>query len=670
MKVAAEKKSLSLEGRVGVRIKKRKQSTSHLRLLFVLVVVIPSLILGIIAVRSINREEAFIEMRLQRTIDAELVHLVSMMNTELGRIRDELASSLPADVFSLPQDVLPGWKARSELVGVPFLLSPELRIIWPSLSGALSDEERAFLNWNREFITGRAPTPVYQNIALLYKDEITKSRESLDKKAEGVPKVAEATRTTPMIGLEKARASAPPEERAGIKVAKSQIVEVEAEQKALSEFEKSPDLRRSVYDQAREKGQQTAPRTVTSGSGLSPEKQSVEQESIFISEPQRFNEITKEHENGLIPRFIENELTLLFWKRDSSGGFSGCVIDNEALRGRLASLLANAFTPVRILTILDENGRPLIVSDDKEKRDWRRPLVAREISEKLPRWEVAAYLSSPDAVASRANLTVLILWILVFFLFIAIASGGTYILNTLRSEILIARQKTTFVANVSHELKTPLTSIRMFAEMLKERRQPDPEKQEKYLDLMVSETERLTRLINNVLDFARMERGERKYEKKALDVALLSEGLIEGQRVRLEHNGFEVSFQNGLGEAFIEGDEEALKQAFLNLLSNAEKYCAEVRKIDVDISGTPESVLIEVKDRGIGVSAREAKKIFEEFYRADDSPTARVRGSGLGLPIALRIIRDHGGDIHYFPRDGGGSVFQILLPRQQQKAQP
>ena len=151
--------------------------------------------------------------------------------------------------------------------------------------------------------------------------------------------------------------------------------------------------------------------------------------------------------------------------------------------------------------------------------------------------------------------------------------------------MLLARQKTTFVANVSHELKTPLTSIRMFAEMLKERRQPDPQKQEKYLDLMVSETERLTRLINNVLDFARMEKGERKYEKKRLDLALLCEGLVDDQRVRLEPDGFEVSLRNDLGEAFVEGDEEALKQALLNLLSNAEKYGGEAKRIDIEIRG-------------------------------------------------------------------------------------
>jgi signal transduction histidine kinase len=287
---------------------------------------------------------------------------------------------------------------------------------------------------------------------------------------------------------------------------------VEAQQKALSDFEMSPELRKVVYDQAREKGQQAAPRTVSPGDALSPKKEAPPQASIFISESRRFTEITEGREDGLIPRFIQDKLTLLFWKRDPSGGFTGCVLDGDSLRGRLVGLLPEIFTPVRILTILDENGRPLITPDDNKSRDWRRPLAAREISERLPRWEVAAYLSSPDAVASRANLTALILWILVLFLLVAMATGGTTILNTLRSEMLLARQKTTFVANVSHELKTPLTSIRMFAEMLRERLLPG--RNRKYLNLMVSETERLTRLINNVLDFARMERGERKYEKR------------------------------------------------------------------------------------------------------------------------------------------------------------
>jgi signal transduction histidine kinase len=218
------------------------------------------------------------------------------------------------------------------------------------------------------------------------------------------------------------------------------------------------------------------------------------------------------------------------------------------------------------------------------------------------------------------------------------------------------------VTNVSHELKTPLTSIRMFSEMLKEGRQPDAEKQRTYLGLMVSETERLTRLINNVLDFSKMEKGKRTYSKMRLDAGLLAEAVVENERIRLEQAGFSVAFANAAGPAVVEADAEALRQALLNLLSNAEKYSLSIKSIDVEIRRTDGSIRIEVKDRGIGIPPAEAGKIFKEFYRLDRSLTARVPGSGLGLTIARRIARDLGGDIECLPRDGGGSVFRIILP--------
>ncbi len=646
-------------------MKSKRRSSSHLRILFIFAVIIPCLALAIIAIRSVNREKAFIEIRLQRTLDIELVHTVSALNAELDRIQDELAAAVPDQPTQAPQEALTSWKAASDLIRVPFLLSQELQIIWPILGSTLTDSERSFLNWNKDFLADRVAIPVYQNVALLYKDEITNPEAQASELLGAVSREAEeAAIPPPKEGADKQKAPVRPAMAAGKEPEKLEG-KAQTEQKALSQFATSPEVRQRVYDEARAKGQQTSPRTVAPSAGrLEEQDKPLQQEieSIFISEPQKFSQITQGRDQGLIPRFREEKLTLLFWKRDSSGGYLGCILDEDTFHNRMADQLPDVFTPARILTILDESGRPLLIPDQQEGRDWRRPFAAQEISERLPRWEVAAYLADPDAVASRANLTMLVMWILVAILFVAIATGGTYILNTLRGEMQLARQKTTFVANVSHELKTPLTSIRMFAEMLKEHRQPDREKQEKYLDLMVSETERLTRLINNVLDFTRMERGEQKYEKKRLDVALLCEALIESQRLRLEHNGFAVSFQNDLGEAFVNGDEESLIQTLLNLLSNSEKYSDNRKQIDVDLTGTEDSVLIHVKDRGIGIPAREAKKIFQEFYRVDESLTSRVKGSGLGLPIAHRIIRDHGGDIHYYPRDGGGSVFQIRLP--------
>jgi len=159
-----------------------------------------------------------------------------------------------------------------------------------------------------------------------------------------------------------------------------------------------------------------------------------------------------------------------------------------------------------------------------------------------------------------------------------------------------------------------------------------------------------------------MEKGKKTYDKKILDAASLCEELLESQRLRLEQNGFEVNFSSSQTPVNIEGDEEALKQAVLNLLSNAEKYSQDEKQIDVEVIRVEDSVLINVKDRGIGIEPKFAQKIFKEFFRADESLTSKVRGSGLGLAISKKIINDLGGDILYLPREGGGSVFQISLP--------
>ena len=260
------------------------------------------------------------------------------------------------------------------------------------------------------------------------------------------------------------------------------------------------------------------------------------------------------------------------------------------------------------------------------------------------------------------------MWILILILFVSIVVGGVLVARSTYAEMRLAQQRTTFVANVSHELKTPLTSIRMFAEMLRDGRQPDEHKQKQYLDIMSAETERLTRLVNNVLDFSRMERGEKRYAMRPIDLVTLCSSVVESQRTRLEHNGFEVTFTTDTDSLTANADEEAVKQALVNLLSNAEKYSTDVKEIEVSVKQEAGSAMIRVSDRGIGVPASEAEMIFQEFHRVDDTLASKVKGTGLGLTIARRIVKDHGGDIRYRARQGGGSVFEILLPAAGERA--
>lgn len=639
----------------------------HLRLVFVAAVLVPCAILAFLSLRSLGREEAYLEKRLAQGLDAELGLAVTMIRENLDRLEASLAASSPDDPGTSPQAALAAWKKAVPLVGVPFLLSADLKILWPTRTSYGSADDLAFLNWNRDFVTDAAAIPYYQNAALLYRDRMSVPGD--------IDKTEEAETSLPARGLslstrraDAAPLAAPVETKAGGKEKEaglSGIEDLRAEQRALSEFEQSGAARKRVYDEAARMGQKAEPRNVRpSGSAAAPAPAAAapRSESIYISEPRRFSQITAGRESGLIPRFIEERLGWLFWKRLSSGRIVGCLLEDGAAKAGLLRSLPDVDTPARILTVLDENGRPLLLPAGEAERDWRRPAAAREISELLPRWEAAAYPANPGTLASRVRTARWLTIALVLAMASLIAAGGGVVLATVRSEMALARQKTTFVANVSHELKTPLTSIRMFSEMLKDGRQPDPVKQRKYLGLMTAETERLTRLINNVLDFARMEKGRRTYDRRRLEAGLLVGAVVESERARLEPAGFEVAFRDSTGGAFVEADEEAFKQALLNLLSNAEKYAGAVKSIEVEARREGGRILIEVLDRGRGVPASEREKIFREFYRVDRALTAPVRGSGLGLTIARRLLRDLGGDIVCLPRSGGGSLFRIILP--------
>ncbi len=637
----------------------------HLRLVFVAAVLVPCAALAFLSLRSLDREEAYLEKRLAQSLDAELSLAVTMIRENLARMEATLAASAPDDPGTGPQAALAAWKKAAPLVGVPFLLSPDLKILWPTRASYGSADDLAFLNWNRDFVTDAAAIPFYQNAALLYRDRIAAPGDK-DKGEEAEPSLPAKG-----LALSVSRSEAAPPPAAanrtggGKEAAASKIEDLQAEQRALSEFEQSGEARKRVYDEAARMGQKAETRNVSpSGSAVSPAPAAAapRSESIYISEPRRFSEITAGRESGLIPRFIEEKLGWLFWKRLASGRIVGCLLEDGAAKAWLLERLPDVDSPARILTVLDENGRPLLLPAGETERDWRRPAAAREVSELLPRWEAAAYPADPGALASRARTTRYLTITLILVLASLIAVGGGVVLSTVRSEMALARQKTTFVANVSHELKTPLTSIRMFSEMLKDGRQPDPEKQRKYLGLMTAETERLTRLINNVLDFSRMEKGRRSYDRRRFAAGLLAGAVVESERARLEPAGFAVAFRDLTGGALVEADEEAVKQALLNLLSNAEKYSTAVKSVEVEARREGGRVVIAVLDRGIGVPAAERERIFKEFYRVDKALTAPVQGSGLGLTIARRILRDMGGDVDALPREGGGSIFRIILP--------
>jgi len=391
--------------------------------------------------------------------------------------------------------------------------------------------------------------------------------------------------------------------------------------------------------------------------------------SKVIPAEAEFRQLIGDQTDGMLARFLQNKLKLMFWHRLSAEPdlIFGAELDLNRVVDGLRGLVQPdpAMQNEICVALLDDNAKPIAISHSGFQANWKRPFVATEIGDALPHWEVAAYLVNPARLTKAAHTARFTLGLFIAVLVLAIGIGSWLIVRSLNAELKLARQKTDFVSNVSHELKTPLTSIRMFSELLAEQRVTDTAKQRSYLNIITAEAGRLTRLINNVLDFSRMERGEKKYNFQACDLAAVVRGIEQTFRPHLEAGGFKFICELPDVPVPVRGDADALSQVIVNLLSNAEKYSNGGREITLQLaqkqSPLPHAE-IKVLDRGAGIPRGSEEKIFEKFYRAHDSLSSGVQGSGLGLTIARQIARAHGGDVAYEPREGGGSCFVLRLP--------
>jgi signal transduction histidine kinase len=226
----------------------------------------------------------------------------------------------------------------------------------------------------------------------------------------------------------------------------------------------------------------------------------------------------------------------------------------------------------------------------------------------------------------------------------------------------LAAMRSHFVAGVSHELKTPLTAIRMYAETLRAGRPRDPSARDEYLDTIVAESERLSRLLDNVLDFAKIERGTRNY---TMAPRQLSDIVGDARRIMahaLAQQGFalDVTVDPAVPAVFVDAD--AVEQAVLNLMVNAMKYSGESRRIGIRLTHDDCWAVVTVSDSGIGIAESEQAKIFTEFHRAPGPQNASVPGAGLGLTIVRHIASAHHGHVTVRSEPGHGSEFSLHLP--------
>lgn len=374
----------------------------------------------------------------------------------------------------------------------------------------------------------------------------------------------------------------------------------------------------------------------------------------------------------------------VFWaspRRETPFTVLGFMVDVDDVRERLfadlhkqqfASLLAGAYDLK--LRILDEDGREVFASGRPLPRlsgsaSFRLQFFPEGIRGRMapapasPLWSVVVGPSGDPPLtffpATQAY------WLAGVSIALIVLALGFAVQGHRRAKEL-ARMQSDFIAHMSHQLKTPLSLLSAVLETIRLERVKSPQKLARYYEILWEQTDRLSSLVDRILEYSRVKRRGTSYEFERLDLTDLVRETVEAFRRSLEPGGFDFEVVAS-GAPFVWADPAALEQALVNLLDNAVKYSGESRAIRVDVSAGHSAATIAVIDRGIGIPADERPHIFDRFYRGSGA-TINRRGFGLGLAICAELVAAHGGRVLVESEPGRGSTFTVKLPRQIRKS--
>jgi signal transduction histidine kinase len=390
---------------------------------------------------------------------------------------------------------------------------------------------------------------------------------------------------------------------------------------------------------------------------------------------------TKERIDGR-PQVVVFHLLFDSSARDHLSSFLAFRVDLDRLRrGGLASFLTPMMTALDnktnlatlVADVVDENGNPVFRSDARAPREvlqerhfslmFFSPQFSRTpdpCTNCLPEWTLrVGYGEGTAAAIAYANTTghrtLLAVLIAVIVLGIVLAS------RVALKEMQLAEAKSQFVASVSHDLKTPLALIQLFAETLELGRVKSADRAKEYYGIINREARKLGALINNVLDFARIESGLRMYQLRSIDLGAVVRHVVTGFEPHFSRDGFDVQLRLADALSPVLADEEAVGLAVGNLLSNAMKYSGNSRRIDVTVEPVARGTAVRVADRGVGIHWRHQRRIFRKFYRIEGQSADAPRGCGLGLAIVDQVMRAHHGQVLVESEPGKGSTFTLIF---------
>ena len=595
--------------------------------LFWALFLVPTLIVAALALRLLLHEQERLNRSALLSLSQQAQTVADAIHVTVQAVQDNMGISLLQLSPAHRLEQLKSWEASNPLVRNVFIKYKNKKLTYPEPGMASTPEERRFIARYEALFSDRLP---FDFNDMMSKNEVgipmspgTLPPEDSDYKGTSSGKM----KTTP--GAED-----------------NNLQQRPAARKNLLALSRSPQPAMSQQKMATMPGE-IAP--------VSPGK-------------------AMEKKTGWIPWFSGNRLFILGWaQQQNNGPVFGVELELMTLLSRLVVDFPQLPDDNAALVLMDGNTHAMHQAGRLEIPPGTKPRTSIAISPLLPHWSIAVFVQKKGVASTRGFLY--LSWILLGIFLVSIISGGTLLTRLTLKNIEDARQKTSFVSSVSHELKTPLTSIRMYAELLQSKRITDPEKKEHYLSVMVTETHRLTRLINNVLDFGKLEQGKKQYHITSFDLGQLLGQIIDAHSIRIHNQGLKIIRQFTTGDInqsnrfTINSDADALEQVIINLMDNALKYAHNGSFIqfalEIETPATEDQIiLLKVCDDGPGIPATHHTAIFEKFHRVDNSLTATHPGSGLGLSISRKILRDLGGDLVLEPGPAGsGCCFTARIKK-------
>ncbi len=363
----------------------------------------------------------------------------------------------------------------------------------------------------------------------------------------------------------------------------------------------------------------------------------------------------------------DENLSLLFFITDKpSGEKTICVIAvnpvifiNQNLSPRIQSISRDDF----FISVFSKNKN---YSFNRSENFNPKDIQQRKKLWLLPAYNLGIGLRG-DSISHIVRQRTTTNMILISALTVLLLLGLYFVIRSIKKEVEFAQIKSDFVSNVSHELRTPLALISMFAETLEMGRIKSEEKTREYYSIISQEAGRLSRIVNKILSFSKMEAGKRTYNFSEVDLNQIAASVLTTYNFHLQSKGFKHSFAADDSLPKLYADGEALAEAFINLIDNAMKYSEEIKEINVKTGHDNGYIFLEVKDHGIGIAPENQKRIFEKFFRVSTGLVHNTKGTGLGLALVDHIMKAHNGKITLVSKPGSGSSFRLNLPKKREE---